>query len=230
MSTSSTTGMRSFLKHRTAVVAAAVAGFLVGAAGFAAADGMNGGDDSTAPTSTAASTTTTVASTTTGAATTTDASTTTEASTTVAVTPTVVDVTISTLDDDTTSTTIVESSTSTTVDATTSTTIVESSTSATVDDTTSTTIDDDTTSTTVDDGDDPVAAFTKTYSSRGGSITVTWNGMSLSLDAVSPAPGYQAEIEDDGGDRVRVDFEGDDADARIEVRVHDGEVRERIDG
>ena len=39
------------------------------------------------------------------------------------------------------------------------------------------------------------APFTKTYASSGGSITVSWNGSALSLDAVNPAAGH------DSGDR-----------------------------
>ena len=60
---------------------------------------------------------------------------------------------------------------------------------------------------------------------------MTWNGSSLSLDAISPATGFVAEIKDGGGDRVRVEFErrrrGDDA--RIEVRVEDGQLEVRVD-
>ena len=77
------------------------------------------------------------------------------------------------------------------------------------------------------------APFTQSYSSSGGSITVTWNGSSLSLDAINPAPGFVAEIEDAGGSRVRVDFESDGGsggdDSRIEVRVEDGRLEVRVD-
>jgi hypothetical protein len=78
-----------------------------------------------------------------------------------------------------------------------------------------------------------VAAFTQSYSSAGGAITVTWNGSAFSLDAVSPAPGFVAEIDDGGGDRVRVEFEaegdGSGHSPRIEVRVNDGRLEVRID-
>jgi hypothetical protein len=111
----------------------------------------------------------------------------------------------------------------------------------------STTIDDDNTSTsvanTIDDDEDTStsssttdvpaapAPFTQSYSSAGGSITVTWNGSSLSLDAIDPAPGFAAEIEDAVGTRVRVDFERLDGgdDARIEVRIEDGRFEVRVD-
>ena len=58
---------------------------------------------------------------------------------------------------------------------------------------------------------------------------VTWNGSSLILGSVSAAPGFTAEIHDDDGTRVRVDFEGDDAEHRVEIRVEDGRVEVRID-
>jgi hypothetical protein len=62
---------------------------------------------------------------------------------------------------------------------------------------------------------------------------VTWNGSSLSLDTINPAPGFVAEIEDGGGSRVRVDFESNSGsggdDARIEVRVDGGRLEVRVD-
>jgi hypothetical protein len=111
--------------------------------------------------------------------------------------------------------------------------------------------DDDNTSTsvatTVEDNDDATstsvasttnapsapAAFTQSYSSRGGSITVTWNGSSLSLDAINPNAGFVGEVHDATASRVRVDFESNGGsggdDARIEVRVEDGRVEARVD-
>lgn len=75
------------------------------------------------------------------------------------------------------------------------------------------------------------ASFTKTYTSGGGSITVSWNGSAFSLVSVAAAPGFEAEIEDARGDRVRVDFDNGDDDHRIEVRISDDDnsVRVRID-
>jgi hypothetical protein len=77
---------------------------------------------------------------------------------------------------------------------------------------------------------DPTPApFTRTYQSGGGSITVSFDGMRLSLDSVAAALGHEAEIEDDRGDRIRVRFTGPN-ESRIEVRVENGEIRERIEG
>lgn len=72
------------------------------------------------------------------------------------------------------------------------------------------------------------APFTKSYTSAGGSITVTWSGTAFSLDAVSPAPGFQAEIDDQDWDRIRVEFDNGDSDWRIEIRLNDGAIREQI--
>ncbi len=63
-----------------------------------------------------------------------------------------------------------------------------------------------------------------TYSSAGGSITVRWDGAALDLQSVTPAAGFEAEVEDDRADRVRVRFRGDSDDVRIELRVENGEI------
>ena len=67
-----------------------------------------------------------------------------------------------------------------------------------------------------------VAPFTESYDSAGGSITVAWDGSSFSLLAVTPASGFEAEIEDQRATRIRVRFRSDDDDSRIEVRVENG--------
>ena len=69
-----------------------------------------------------------------------------------------------------------------------------------------------------------VQPFTRTYDSSGGSITVNWNGSLFSLLNVEPASGYQSEIEDNSATRIRVRFRSDSGDARIEVRVNNGEL------
>ena len=72
------------------------------------------------------------------------------------------------------------------------------------------------------------ASSTETHDSSGGSITVTWNGSALTLDAVNPTEGHTAEIEDNTPTRIRVRFHGP-AESRIEVRIENGQVTERID-
>ena len=58
---------------------------------------------------------------------------------------------------------------------------------------------------------------------------MSFDGTRLSLDSVAAADGHEAEIEDDSADRVRVRFSGPN-ESRIEVRVENGEIRERIEG
>jgi hypothetical protein len=68
------------------------------------------------------------------------------------------------------------------------------------------------------------APDTQTYSSAGGSITVEWDGIALDLQTTTPAAGFEAEVEDDLPDRIRVRFRGPGGDVRIELRVEDGQV------
>jgi hypothetical protein len=218
--------MRGRIGHRALIVVAGAAGFALGAAGFVAAS-HDSGELEHAASSSASSSSTSVSTTVEEA----------EDDTSTSVATTVED------DDDNTSTSVAN-----TVDATSTSVDDDDDTSTSV----ATTIDDDgddntstSVATTIDDDDDTStsssttnapagpAPFTQSYSSTGGSITVTWNGASLSLDAINPAPGFAAEIEDAGGSRVRVDFEsnGDSGgdDARIEVRVEDGRLEVRVD-
>ncbi|HNJ97230.1 MAG TPA: hypothetical protein PLV13_03845 [Ilumatobacteraceae bacterium] len=69
--------------------------------------------------------------------------------------------------------------------------------------------------------------FTKTYVSAGGSITVTWTGTAFVLDSVSAGVGFNAEIEDQRWDRLRVRFHGQ-VDTRIEVRISDDDNSLRV--
>ena len=40
----------------------------------------------------------------------------------------------------------------------------------------------------------------------------------VELQAATPLPGFGMEIDDDGPDRVRVEFENDELDVRVEIR------------
>ena len=207
MDTQTRSTIRRFLGNRTAVAAAGAVGFMLGAGGLVAAQA---GADDAAPVTTQVDTT---------------------------------DVTVTSVDDSTP--TSVDDSTPTSVDDSTPTSI-DDSTPTSVDDGD----DDDNTSTSIDDddGDDDddetstsvpaalPAAFTETYQSNGGSISVSWSGTTFSIDSISPAGDYEAEIEDNSWDKVRVDFDfvgGNSGsghnDTRIEVRLHDGSIRVRID-
>lgn len=70
--------------------------------------------------------------------------------------------------------------------------------------------------------------FTQQYNSTGGSITVNWNGSALSLVSTAPNSGFEAEIEDQAADRIRVRFRSDNDDARIDVRARDGQVEHTV--
>lgn len=72
------------------------------------------------------------------------------------------------------------------------------------------------------------APFTRRYDSAGGSITVDWDGVALTLVSVAPSGGYETEIEDQSASRVRVRFRGEDDDSRIEIRADDGQVTSDI--
>ena len=51
-----------------------------------------------------------------------------------------------------------------------------------------------------------------------------WDGTSLDFQFATPAAGYEAEVEDDRPDRVRVRFRSDGGDVRIELRVENGAI------
>jgi hypothetical protein len=145
---------------------------------------------------------------------------------------TTIDLTIPDPQDDGPTTTIDDQPTTTIDDR--PTTTIDDRPTTTIDDQPTTTIDDGPT-TTIDDGPTTTigsslpAPFSTSYSSAGGSINVTWSGTAFTLNSVSPVSGFGAEIEHQSWDRVRVDFDSDDHDARIEVRINDGHLRVRID-
>ncbi len=71
----------------------------------------------------------------------------------------------------------------------------------------------------------PPEPFTQSYSSAGGSITVRWDGAALTLLDVTPAAGFDQEVEDERPDRIRVRFQDDaGGDFRIEIRVENGQI------
>jgi hypothetical protein len=73
-------------------------------------------------------------------------------------------------------------------------------------------------------GSQATPPFTNTYETPGGMLTATWNGVSLTLNTVAPAPGFEAEIKDNDPDRLRVEFDNGSADYRIEIRAENGTV------
>lgn len=53
-------------------------------------------------------------------------------------------------------------------------------------------------------------------------MVVRYRPGEVTLQAATPAPGFAVEIDDGGPPRVRVEFESDESDVRVEVRWEDG--------
>jgi len=87
---------------------------------------------------------------------------------------------------------------------------------------------DDSTDSSVPSANPLPAPFSRTYESAGGSVSLTWTGTAFVLESTSAADGFVAEIHDQSWDRVRVDFEGEDGDHRIEVRISDDDNSLRV--
>lgn len=51
----------------------------------------------------------------------------------------------------------------------------------------------------------------------------------VELQAATPAPGFSVEVDDDGPDRVRVEFDGDSLEVRVEARWENGALEVDID-
>lgn len=64
----------------------------------------------------------------------------------------------------------------------------------------------------------------RTVNSAGGTVVVRHRPGEVELQAATPAPGFSVEIDDSGPTRVRVEFESDEDDIRVEVRWRDGEL------
>lgn len=75
----------------------------------------------------------------------------------------------------------------------------------------------------------PAVPQTPTYSSAGGSITVNFDGAgTVSLASSSPAPGFTAEVHDNGPTRVEVRFSNGQTEWRIRVDVVNGALQPEI--
>jgi lysozyme len=101
--------------------------------------------------------------------------------------------------------------------------------------TTSTTVPGSSTSTSIDDdreetrGPAPVNAGPTSHQvGSAGTVTVQITDGHLLLIAATAAPGWETEVDRDDGEEVRVEFESGESDARFEARVHNDELRVRI--
>lgn len=69
----------------------------------------------------------------------------------------------------------------------------------------------------------------RTINTIGGSVVVRHRPNEVELQAATPAPGFVAEVDDSGPPRVRVEFESEVADVRVEVSWADGSLDVDID-
>jgi hypothetical protein len=75
----------------------------------------------------------------------------------------------------------------------------------------------------------PAPAIDQSFSSVGGSITVTVANRAVSLASSSPAPGFAAEVHDNGPDRVEVRFfSGGGQEWRIRIELEGGGLTSEI--
>jgi hypothetical protein len=103
--------------------------------------------------------------------------------------------------------------------------------------TTSTSQNDGTTGTTVDDNDReetrgpaPVNTAPTSYQvGTAGSITVQISNGSLILIDATAASGWTVVVERADGEEVKVEFDNGDDTAKFEARVHNGELRVRVE-
>ena len=70
----------------------------------------------------------------------------------------------------------------------------------------------------------------RTVTSTGGVVVVRYRTGEVELQAATPAPGFSVEVDDAGPPRVKVEFESDVADVRVEVRWDDGALDVDVDG
>jgi hypothetical protein len=62
-----------------------------------------------------------------------------------------------------------------------------------------------------------------------GTVTVQSTDGQLILIAATAAPGWETEVDRDDGERVEVEFTDGESEAEFEARVHNGELRVRIE-
>jgi hypothetical protein len=69
----------------------------------------------------------------------------------------------------------------------------------------------------------------QTVNSLGGTVVVRYQPDEVELQAATPAPGFAVEVDDQGPPRVRVEFDGDEVEVRVEVRWENGSLDIDID-
>lgn len=61
----------------------------------------------------------------------------------------------------------------------------------------------------------------RTVNTAGGTVVVRYRREEVELQAATPVPGFSVEVDESGPPRVRVEFENDLAEVRVEVRWED---------
>lgn len=69
-----------------------------------------------------------------------------------------------------------------------------------------------------------VPTSSRTFSLVGGTVSVTCKGSVISLDSVTPNPGFTVESEQNEEGRVEVRFRSDNHESRLEVTCQSGQV------
>ena len=69
----------------------------------------------------------------------------------------------------------------------------------------------------------------ETVESAGGTVTVVYSNGEVTLAGATPAFGYKMEIEDEGPERVRVDFESDENEISVRIEWKDGQLEVEIE-
>lgn len=77
--------------------------------------------------------------------------------------------------------------------------------------------------------DAPAEWSVRTVNSAGGTVIIRHRPGEVELQAATPASGFTVEVDDSGPTRVRVEFESDDADIRVEARWRDGELEVTVE-
>lgn len=62
----------------------------------------------------------------------------------------------------------------------------------------------------------------RTITTEGGTVVVRYRPNEVELQAATPTPGFEMDIDETGPPRVRVEFENDDNDIRVEARWEGG--------
>lgn len=69
----------------------------------------------------------------------------------------------------------------------------------------------------------------RTVTTSGGVVVLRYRTGEVELQAATPAPGFSVEVDDTGPPRVRVEFESDVTDVRVEARWDDGSLKIDLD-